>query len=142
MIQKGSSWVYQTYLHPFLTKNEADIDAGLTAAQANILNFLQAQVIKVWETLWRLMTGAAPAGQQATPGTSSNTQPPASSAPNPFTLAKGLWDTYGTSVMQSVQNFAPATGANPASSERPHLSPASSSHSKPGTPSFPEPQHH
>ncbi|KAH8099364.1 TB2/DP1, HVA22 family-domain-containing protein [Cristinia sonorae] len=145
---QGSTWVYNTYLDPLLAKNEADIDAGITAAQTNILNFLQAQVKKAWETLWRLMTGAAVASQQdQNPANPSSTpaQPP-SAAPNPFALAKGLWGAYGPSVVGVMQRYTQSSAAVSATAsseaQRPNLTPVPSSQSTTSAgPSFPEPQH-
>jgi len=141
---QGSTWVYKTYLDPLLAKNEAEIDAGITAAQTNILNFVQVQTTKLWDIVWRLMTGTAATGEQlsGTPASSSPVQ--SSSTPNPFVLAKGMWNAYGPSFLgsfQASQNKAPTSVSTP-DAQRPHMSPAASSHSAPGTPSFPEPQHY
>ncbi|TCD65667.1 hypothetical protein EIP91_002340 [Steccherinum ochraceum] len=136
---QGSTWVYKSYLDPFLAPREADIDAGITAAQANLLNFIQDQIKKVWENIWRMITGALPANSMAPP---ANGQP--APAPNPFSLAKGMWETFGPAFMGSLQSHTQANGAANGA-QRPQMSPAgsnysASSHSNPGTPSFPEPQ--
>lgn len=137
---QGSTWVYKTYLDPYLAPREAGIDAGIAAAQANLLNFIQDQIKNVWENVWRMMTGALPANSVTSP---ANGQP--APAPNPFSLAKGMWETFGPAFMGSLQSHTQGDAAVANSAQRPHMSPAASSYSassqsNPGTPSFPEPQ--
>ncbi|KAM5533972.1 hypothetical protein V8D89_012397 [Ganoderma adspersum] len=164
---QGSTWVYQTYFHPFLTKNQADIDANIAAAQSNALSFIQSRVQVFWQTFWDLATknqarvtaGGAPAAPGAAP---SAPQLPAGG--NYADVARGLWSSYGSSLIGAFQQAArPATGgqtANAAAGPAPYdvgsstgvqahsnsftsemvnnFSPSSSASNKP--PSFPEPQ--
>ncbi|OSD03280.1 hypothetical protein PYCCODRAFT_1477145 [Trametes coccinea BRFM310] len=105
---QGSSWVYTTYLQPFLLKNQADIDAGLAAAQTNALAFVQSRVQVFWQTFWALATRASAA--QPAPG---QQQQPAAGG-NAVEMARSLWASYGSSLLGAFQQAArPATGAQP-----------------------------
>ncbi|KAI0673339.1 TB2/DP1, HVA22 family-domain-containing protein [Trametes maxima] len=117
---QGSTWVYQTYLQPFLLKNQADIDASIAAAQTNVLTFVQSRLQVFWQTFWDLATKAsANANQAGTPGAAS-AQP---AGGNPVELARSLWSSYGSSLIGAFQQAAkPATGVQPAGA-RPAVSP-------------------
>jgi len=145
---QGSTWVYNTYLQPFFSKNEAELDAGIVSAQTNMVAFIQSRVAQLWDALLKLSAKSqAAAAQQQQP----NGQAPApSAAPNPFGLARGMWDSYAPSVLGAFQRYSSqptaAPGAPPSAPftppiQRPGVSPAPSTQSvhTPG-PAFPEPQ--
>ncbi|KZT75045.1 hypothetical protein DAEQUDRAFT_742414 [Daedalea quercina L-15889] len=143
---QGSTWVYQIFLHPYLTKNEANIDVSIAAAKANIIAFVQSRFATLWQrfveaaTKAASSTGAQSQGQHEVPPTS------------PIDVAKGLWSAYGPALMGSLQ--APAGVANHQRPVPPHAyssasiysqssvssesSPASSSYST-EPPAYPEP---
>ncbi|OBZ78769.1 putative HVA22-like protein g [Grifola frondosa] len=90
---QGSTYVYVTYMQPFLIKNQVHIDAGIEAAQTNMLAFLQTRFVAFWQTFWDLATKAsAPANQTTAAG-------PQPTGPNPVAIAKGLWSAYSPSLM-------------------------------------------
>ncbi|CAL1695068.1 unnamed protein product [Somion occarium] len=151
----GSTWVYQTYLHPFFSKNEEEIQAGIVSAQSNALTFLQTSFGKLYDAVMRIITKTPPA--QAPPSPGAPAQPPAAS---PFAFAKGLWDTYGPAAVGAVQRYTqsaqPAQAAS-APSQAPQTSatttgydaaparsqpgtPAQSPPATDGAPAFPEPK--
>ncbi|KAJ8488477.1 hypothetical protein ONZ51_g3544 [Trametes cubensis] len=110
---QGSTWVYTTYLQPFLLKNQADIDASIAAAQTNALVFVQSRLQVFWQTFWDLATRASANPAQArAPG---QQQPSGSAAgASPVDLARSLWASYGSSLLGAFQQAArPATGAQP-----------------------------
>lgn len=110
-LAQGSTWVYQTYLQPFLLKNQADIDAGISAAQTNILTFIQSRLQVFWQTFWDLATKAsAQPGAAAAPGAA----PQAAAGGNPVDVARSLWASYGSSLIGAIQQASkPATGQQP-----------------------------
>ncbi|KAI0375207.1 hypothetical protein BV20DRAFT_255170 [Pilatotrama ljubarskyi] len=113
---QGSTWVYTTYLQPFLLRNQADIDASISAAQTNVLTFIQSRLQVFWQTFWDLATKAsANPNQPRAPGAAP--QPAAGgSGANPVDVARSLWASYGSSLLGAFQQAAkPATGAQPAS---------------------------
>lgn len=113
-LPQGSTWVYMTYLQPFLVKNQADIDAGISAAQTNVLTFVQSRIQVFWQTFWDLATKAsANPNQPRAPGAPGAAAQPASGG-NPVELARSLWSSYGSSLIGAFAQAAkPATGAQP-----------------------------
>ncbi|KAJ2932673.1 hypothetical protein H1R20_g4426, partial [Candolleomyces eurysporus] len=104
---QGSTYIYQTYLHPFLAKNEASLDAGIVALQSNALAFIQSKLTDLFNYIAR---SAGAAGQQNAAGA------PAGSAPNPAawqSTAASLWNTYGASVINSLGPAAAAAPGTP-----------------------------
>jgi receptor expression-enhancing protein 1/2/3/4 len=102
---QGSTYIYQTYLHPFLAKNEASLDAAIVAMQSNALAFIQAKLTDLFNYIAR---SAGAAGQQNAAGA------PPGSAPNPAawqSTAASLWNTYGASVINSLNPGAAAAAA-------------------------------
>lgn len=164
-VHQGSAFVYKSYLEPFFRKHEAEIDAGVVAAQTNTVAFAQAKLTALWETGWRIATRSqVPAG--ASTSSQPNSQgppPPSAQPPNPahlFAMGANFVQSYGQGAFGAIQRSlyagapqsAPtATGPSPrpspgvqqrtpfyASSE--NVSRASSSHSN-TQPAFPEPYH-
>ncbi|TFK90795.1 hypothetical protein K466DRAFT_596648 [Polyporus arcularius HHB13444] len=131
---QGSTWVYQTYLQPFLVKNQADIDASISAVQSNTLAFVQSRIQVFWQTFWDLATKSAASSQARAPGApqpgAPQQQQPASGAAagaNYVELARSLWTSYGSSLIGAAKQAAsPASGAQAqaASAGRPAASPA------------------
>ncbi|KAI0756802.1 TB2/DP1, HVA22 family-domain-containing protein [Daedaleopsis nitida] len=123
---QGSSWVYMTYLQPFLVKNQADIDAGIAAAQSNVLAFIQSRVQVFWQTFWDLATKAS-ANQNGAPGAPGAPAPGAGpqQPANYVDTARSLWAAYGSSAIGAFQQAAkPASGAQPAAAaSRPAAAP-------------------
>jgi len=154
---QGSTYIYQNYLHPYLSKNEADIDAGIVALQSNVLTFVTTRVSQLWDTLLKFANKAAASQQTNQPEGQGPPRPPSS---NPLDYARGLWDSYGPAVMGAVQRYSQPSGSQPAQPIRPpfpstpsgqstgyassfpppyNVSPVPSSHSS-IPPPFPEPQ--
>ncbi|KAH9948237.1 TB2/DP1, HVA22 family-domain-containing protein [Amylocystis lapponica] len=109
---QGSTWIYVNVLTPYLTPREAGIDAGIVAAQTNILTFIQGRVAKLSQSLWAVAT------QSSAAGASGAGPAAAGAAPDPFSVAKGLWSTYGPALMTVFQppaESAHAASARPAS---------------------------
>jgi receptor expression-enhancing protein 1/2/3/4 len=168
---QGSTFIYQTYVQPFFLKNEAEIDAAITAAQTNTIAFAQAKLTALWETLWQIATKNKPATAQAAQAPGTQGPQGQSSAPSPasvFAMGQNLFQTYGTGAFGALQRqFAPSqpqsTTANTRSDPSPRPSPGlqprppfyasssgvsnsdatsrRSSQSSRNPPAFPEPYH-
>jgi len=153
---QGSTFIYNTYLQPFFTRNEADLDEGIVQIQKNILTFIQTRLATVWETILNALTKR----QTATSSGSPTAQPPnyTVSAPAGLQTVFGLWQSYGPSVLnvfgsKGSPNAATASSSsvNTSSSGVQQRNTYSNSHSNPPTPvrtpsgtpnpPFPEPQH-
>ena len=88
------------FVHPYLSKNEANIDAGIAAAKANIIAFVQSRFATLWQNVVESATkAAANAGAQGQPGAVPT---------SPIDVAKGLWSVYGSSLMGGLQGQAGA----------------------------------
>jgi len=112
---QGSTWIFVNVINPYLISKEAEIDAGIVAAQANILTFLQTRITALTQVLWDAATNASAAGA---PGSA------AGAAPDPLSIAKGLWSTYGPALAAA---FQPPAGAVQGGHVRPGPYSASSS---------------
>lgn len=83
------------FVHPYLSKNEASIDAGIAAAKANIIAFAQSRFATLWQSVVESATkAAANAGAQGLSGAAPT---------SPIDVAKGLWSVYGSSLMGGLQ---------------------------------------
>ncbi|KAI0936773.1 hypothetical protein AcW1_000920 [Taiwanofungus camphoratus] len=87
---EGSTWIYTTYLHPFLTNKEADIDAGIVAAKTNIITFLHDCLLALWQTIGRI-------AWQTSPPTADHTgvSRTAPAGPSPLNVAQVFWNAVG-----------------------------------------------
>ncbi|KAJ8509414.1 hypothetical protein ONZ45_g8406 [Pleurotus djamor] len=107
---EGSTYIYNVYLHPFLVKNEAELDASILAAQNNTVAFLQTHLAKLWDMLLGFLNKAPASGGQAA-STPNGTAPTAIS----LDTVKGLWNSYGPAVLGALHAQSGATsspGAN------------------------------
>lgn len=102
---QGSTWVYSTYLQPFFTANETNLNAGIVAAQENTLAFIKSRFAGIWEFIWNRLNAVAPPS-------SGTGQPPSAAAPRlSLQSAMGLWNTYGPAVMGALQPSAKPASA-------------------------------
>jgi receptor expression-enhancing protein 1/2/3/4 len=51
---QGSTYVYTTYLQPFILQNESDLDVGIVAIQRNVMTFIQEKLTAAWDLFWSL----------------------------------------------------------------------------------------
>ncbi|KAJ7492786.1 TB2/DP1, HVA22 family-domain-containing protein [Mycena latifolia] len=142
---QGSTYIYATYLQPFFSKNEVELDAGILSIQRKTLVFAQERLATLWQILVGVLNKNA-AGQQATgaPG-----QAAAPGTGLTMDSAMGLFRTYGPSLMSALQPAA--APAAPPATPSPAPSASSSSFEVPtaerrapvaeAAPPFPEPQH-
>lgn len=105
---QGSTYIYKTYLEPFCSKNEAELDSSIASAQNNVLGFLQSRISMLIDLLWTILN-KTPITKQ--PRAAREGQP----VQQPYSLesVKGLWTSYGPTIM----------GALPKSSTKPSSSP-------------------
>ncbi|THH14352.1 hypothetical protein EW146_g5962 [Bondarzewia mesenterica] len=115
---QGSTFIYKTYVEPFYSSHEADIDAGLTSAQTETLVFVQARVASLWELVWSLLSKTPVTSKLFENGQAT----PVPGQQNPLQALQGLWSTFGPAVLgsvkqangQSTPSGAPATASTPA----------------------------
>ncbi|KAF8898912.1 TB2/DP1, HVA22 family-domain-containing protein [Infundibulicybe gibba] len=97
---QGSTYVYNTFLQPFFSKNEADFDASIWSIQQNIMQYLQTRLSSLWDLLWTLVNKTPPPGQppSSTVGQMRSDVPTLS-----LESAIGLWRTYGATLLGGSQ---------------------------------------
>ncbi|KAG1846837.1 TB2/DP1, HVA22 family-domain-containing protein [Suillus subluteus] len=91
---QGSTYIYKTYLEPFCSKNEAELDSSIASAQNNVLGFLQSRISMLIDLVWTILnktpiTKQSQAAREGQPGQ------------QPYSLesVKGLWTSYGPAIM-------------------------------------------
>ena len=130
---QGSTYIYTTYIQPFFSKNERDLDAGLVAMQRNALAFIQAKATSLWDFFWTLATGTHPSNQGHSPVQRSSLPPQ---------LARFV---SADTVKSAMAYFSSSSSAASAPQQlnvpsQPISGPSTPQRSTP-PPSFPTPQH-
>jgi len=101
---QGSTYIYKSYLEPFCSKNEAELDSSIASAQDNVLGFLQSRISMLIDLLWTILNQTLNKQPQA----AREGQP----EQQPYSLesVKGLWTSYGPAVMEGLsKSFAKPT---------------------------------
>jgi len=142
---QGSTFLYDSYLAPYFTRNEASLDANIALAQSSVVVFLQDRLKALWDIAWRFV-GQAQAAQAAQPQPSGGANPQPATG-SPADVVSNLWRSYGPTVMAGLtrssapQNAAPAAAPNAAyaspSSSQQNLAPQSQTSSVASTPAAP-----
>ncbi|KZT30719.1 hypothetical protein NEOLEDRAFT_1083032 [Neolentinus lepideus HHB14362 ss-1] len=97
---EGSTYVYKTYVEPFFTAKEANIDSGIEAAKTNALTFFQTRLAALWDLLWSIISKTPAAAQKTGADAKENSS---SAAANPLVTVQSLWTMYGSVVVGAVQ---------------------------------------
>jgi len=134
---QGSTWLYKSYLEPYFIQNEASLDAGIVAAQTDVLVFVQTRLLALWELIWAI-ANKSPATGQATSGSSAPVQ-------SPLDTAKQLFSSYAPGILGSFVRPPAQPHASSSSFQSPvagnvYQRSAASTPSHEAAPPFPEPQ--
>lgn len=105
---QGSTYIYKTYLEPFCSKNEAELDSGIASAQDNVLGFLQSRISMLIDLLWTILN-KTPITKQ--PQAAREGQP----GQQPYSLesVKGLWTSYGPTIMGALSKSSMKPSSSP-----------------------------
>jgi len=131
---EGSTFVYTTYVEPYLVQNESDIDASIAAARDESLQYLQARLTALWDIVYSLLSKTPLKTENGHPALTTN-------GPSPFGISQkalyqsvqDLWSTVGLPPFSGAS--APGGGQKPQvsrstsdtfASEQPGPSPAAS----------------
>jgi receptor expression-enhancing protein 1/2/3/4 len=98
---QGSTYVYKTCLEPWFSKNEADLDVAMVSAQTNVVAFCRTRIAALLDFVWSFLNNTPVSGQSTPDG---DAQKPAAALTISVDHLKGLWTTYGPSVLAA---FAP-----------------------------------
>ncbi|KIY62635.1 hypothetical protein CYLTODRAFT_383345 [Cylindrobasidium torrendii FP15055 ss-10] len=108
---QGSTFIYKSYLEPFFVKNERIIDDGIVSLQGSVVGFVQSRIAAIWELAWSVINKTPPPGQP--PAAAPPQTQPGLSVEN----IKGMWNTYGPSLVNALQQgkagFAAPRGPSP-----------------------------
>lgn len=132
LIPQGSTFIYQSYLQPFFSKNETELDAGIQSFQNNIFVFVQTRLSGLFDIIWSLLNKTPASRQDGASGAGAQPGGPAGGAPGlSLESAMGLWKAYGPAVLGGLSRSgaasAPATPGAQAASSPPTPQPAASS---------------
>ncbi|KAG1737551.1 TB2/DP1, HVA22 family-domain-containing protein [Suillus paluster] len=100
---RGSSYLYINHLQPFFHTHESQIDATLASFKSRVYTFIHDR----FRTLWDAVAAAIGQQQQANfapaGGVTDNGAPPtlADPASGPAQLVRGLWRSYGPTIVAS-----------------------------------------
>jgi hypothetical protein len=89
---QGSTFLYKSYIEPYLVQNESDIDASIASARNETFQFIQTRLSTLWDLLYSLLS--------KTPITSNLNQSPSGAAP-----ANGSPHNGQNALFQSVQGL-------------------------------------
>jgi len=123
---QGSTYIYDNYLAPYFSRNEAQIDRDIQVAQTSVLQFVQERLIALWNVLWNVIRQAQasqPQGQAQGQG-EAGAAPPAGS---PAAVIGNLWRAYAPAVVSGIvraQAGAPQPPAAPSAPQSQAASPA------------------
>lgn len=115
---QGSTFIYDSYLAPYFTRNEASIDASITTAQNSMVVFLQERLKALWDLVWRF-AGQVQAAQSSQ-AQSGGGAPAAPTTGSPADVVSNMWRTYGPSVISGLTRAAyngPAPANTPSASQ-------------------------
>ncbi|KIM47844.1 hypothetical protein M413DRAFT_22437 [Hebeloma cylindrosporum] len=125
---QGSTYVYNTYLQPFLLRNETDLDAGIVTIQRNILTFIQGKLSAAWDLV---VSNRNAQTQSANPGMGAPSQ---------------LSWFLSTDVWRSAMNLVQASSSRADAYESTLATPLQNKNAAPSdipsNPPFPTPQHY
>ncbi|KAH8835707.1 TB2/DP1, HVA22 family-domain-containing protein [Flagelloscypha sp. PMI_526] len=144
---EGSTYIYENFLKPYLTQNEAQFDSIIESVQSNTFAFVTAQLQNLWQFVYSNINKGSPANPGAPAGQAPQ-QP--GSAPS-LGAVFGALKTYGPGLLGAFQG----SQANGSQSSTPVASATASSVSLPtpdqrtpyqaedksANPPFPEPTH-
>jgi len=98
LLCQGSTYIYKSYLQPFFTKNETELDAGIVTVQRNVFLFLKARFSRLWEIIVAMLNKLPASGQASQSGV-----PQPSPALPSLESVTGLWKAYAPTLLSALQ---------------------------------------
>ncbi|KAG0703548.1 TB2/DP1, HVA22 family-domain-containing protein [Suillus ampliporus] len=100
---RGSSYLYINHLQPFFHTHESQIDATLASFKSRVYAFIHERFRTIWDALaatigQQQQANFAPAGGATDTGAPPTLADPAS---GPAQLVRGLWRSYGPTIVAS-----------------------------------------
>ncbi|TFL06390.1 TB2/DP1, HVA22 family-domain-containing protein [Pterulicium gracile] len=104
---EGSTYIYQTYLRPFFSQNEVELDRGIGSIQKSTVTFLQARLSQLFEIVMRLINNKNGAAQPQHTQSGQQAQ-----NDNPLGAALGMFKAYNTHFGSGAQDRAAPVAPN------------------------------
>ncbi|KAI0305017.1 TB2/DP1, HVA22 family-domain-containing protein [Russula brevipes] len=110
---EGSTYVYNTYVEPYLVQNESDIDASIASARDETLQFAQSRLSTLWDILYSLLskTPIASKPSSSSPYPSGGTPTNGSPLIDQKTLFQSVQHLWSTSDAHASEKQTPAPAA-------------------------------
>ena len=106
-IPQGSTYVYKSYLEPFLIQNESDIDASIVSARDETVHFIHSRLSSVWDLLYSLLSKTPVTSKMSPEATPMNGSPIL--VQKAFQSAQGLWNGISPAAAASAPNGRPTS---------------------------------
>ena len=99
---QGSTYLYKSYIEPYLVQNESDIDASIASARNETFQFIQSRLSTLWDLLYSLLS-RTPITSNLSPSGAT----PANGSPNVgqnalFQSVQGLWGAISPPAYSAV----------------------------------------
>lgn len=122
---QGSTYIYKTYLEPFCSKNEAELDSTIASAQNNVLGFLQSRISMLIELLWTILNKTP-----ITKHPQAAREDQAGQQLYSLESVKGLWTSYGPAIMGGLSKYSmkPSSSPDTTAKQATHASAADINH--------------
>lgn len=122
---QGSTYIYKTYLEPFCSKNEAELDSGIASAQSNVLGFLQSRISMLIDLLWTILNKTLITKQPQAAKEGQIVQQPYGAS---LESMKGLWTSYGPTILGGLSSLKPSPSPDTAAKQTTFVSGAEVNH--------------
>lgn len=109
---QGSTFLYKSYIEPYLVQNESDIDSSIASARNETLQFIQTRLSTLWDLLYSLLS-RTPITSNLSPSGAT----PANGAPHIgqnalFQSVQGLWGAYSAAPSASSGKYPVSRSAS------------------------------
>jgi receptor expression-enhancing protein 1/2/3/4 len=88
---QGSTFLYKSYIEPYLVQNESDIDASIASARDETLQFIQTRLSTLWDLIYSLLSRTPITSNQSPSGATHANGAPHIGQNALFQSVQGLW---------------------------------------------------
>ncbi|KLO20756.1 hypothetical protein SCHPADRAFT_934569 [Schizopora paradoxa] len=107
---QGSTWVFDSYLAPIISKNEAQLEAHIGSAQSNVVVWAQGRISVILDFVFNAL-GKARTQAQANGAPDQQSSQQRTAVQGATEAVFGLWRAYGSPLLSKVSD--PRSGAGP-----------------------------
>jgi receptor expression-enhancing protein 1/2/3/4 len=99
---QGSTYVYKTYVEPYLVQNESDIDANIASARSETFQFIQSRLSTLWDLLYSLLSRTPMTSKLLPPGVTQTNGSPHVGENALFKSVQGLWGAINSPAFSAA----------------------------------------